>query len=523
MSHLEFVFINRFPTNTYLVETPNNINPLVKIYQPETELGSIFKIVALSHVIPDGKIWADATPKLSAQEIVSIYEENVQKPDFDLAVFVHNYFELPGINQDDVFTSDTNDSTESHINNLWHHLRRNKDKSSALSTLIPLPNDYIVPGGRFNEIYYWDSYFTMLGLSVSGHHDLIESMIENFAWLMRTFGFIPNGNRSYYLSRSQPPFFALMVDLLCKENPKFIVKYTDELKLEYHFWMKAENCKVINIGNGILNRYFDQEDSPRTEMFAQDFDLAKAVDNPTFYKNVRSACESGWDFSSRWFSDSQNLSSIITCDILPVDLNCLLYFHETMIAKSYQEQGNKDLADLYQSKADDRKSLILTYFWNEELGYFFDYNYQTKSSTNIISAAGLFPLFFGICTQEQAEKTVATATKFLLKPGGIATTNNHTGQQWDAPNGWAPLQWIAFIGFKNYGFQDLASDLASRWLSLNDVVFKNTGKMLEKYNVEDLGLISGGGEYPVQDGFGWTNGVYLAMKDEVNKMNNFKK
>ena len=269
MSHLEFVFINRFPTNTYLVETPNNINPLVKIYQPETELGSIFKIVALSHVIPDGKIWADATPKLSAEEIVSIYEENVQKPDFDLAVFVHNYFELPGINQDDGFTSDTNDSTESH---------------SALSTLIPLPNDYIVPGGRFNEIYYWDSYFTMLGLSVSGHHDLIESMMENFAWLMRTFGFIPNGNRSYYLSRSQPPFFALMVELLCKENPKFIVKYTDELKLEYHFWMKAENCKVINIGNGILNRYFDQEDSPRTEMFAQDFDLAKAVDNPTFYK-----------------------------------------------------------------------------------------------------------------------------------------------------------------------------------------------------------------------------------------------
>jgi len=194
-----------------------------------------------------------------------------------------------------------------------------------------------------------------------------------------------------------------------------------------------------------------------------------------------------------------------------------------MIAKSYQEQGNKDLADLYQSKAHDRKSLILTYFWNEELGYFFDYNYQTKSSTNIISAAGLFPLFFGICTQEQAEKTVATATKFLLKPGGIATTNNNTGQQWDAPNGWAPLQWIAFIGFKNYGFQDLASDLASRWLSLNDVVFKNTGKMLEKYNVEDLGLISGGGEYPVQDGFGWTNGVYLAMKAEVNKMNNFKK
>ena len=127
----------------------------------------------------------------------------------------------------------------------------------------------------------------------------------------------------------------------------------------------------------------------------------------------------------------------------------------------------------------------------------------------------MYPLFAGVASPDQANRSIEYLSTHFLRPGGWVTTENKSGQQWDAPNGWAPLQWITFIGLKNYGAMDLANEAANRWLNLNEQVFNRTGRMMEKYNVEDLSLDAGGGEYPVQDGFGWTNGVYLALSNEI--------
>jgi alpha,alpha-trehalase len=147
--------------------------------------------------------------------------------------------------------------------------------------------------------------------------------------------------------------------------------------------------------------------------------------------------------------------------------------------------------------------------WNKDWSYFFDYDFKQKQALQKISIAGVMPLFCELATKEQAALAKTTFEKHLLKDGGAVSTVYHTGEQWDAPNGWAPLQYIAVKGFLNYSLNDLARTIAERWMAVNEKVFNNTGKMLEKYNVEDINLESGGGEYPTQDGFGWTNGVYL--------------
>jgi alpha,alpha-trehalase len=378
----------------------------------------------------------------------------------------------------------------------------------------------------------------MLGLKESGETVMIENMIKNFAYLIDTYGHIPNGNRSYYLSRSQPPFFSLMVDLLATIKGNNVYKtYLPQLEKEYNYWMDktAKTKHAVKMPDGsVLNRYYDRDSVPRQESFKEDFELSEAVANElamrikmsspealkkmldekkaTVCRNLRSGAESGWDFSSRWLQDEKNMSTIQTTSIIPVDLNCLLYNLETVIAKG--KFLNKDVkgSNTFKTIAAKRKAAILKYCWNEKAGFFCDYNIEWRQQNNNITAAGMYPLFTKIATAAQAHMVAATATKNLLKPGGIVTSTNTTGQQWDAPNGWAPLQWVAIAGLNNYGQKKMATDIASRWLALNDKVYAATGKMMEKYNVEDLTKEAGGGEYPSQDGFGWTNGVYLAAK-----------
>lgn len=485
---------------------------ILSIYRPSHDLGILFALVAESHIFEDGKVWADAIPLLHPTNILHQYLTNKDLPNFDLNAFVNQNFVWPPLNLATEFESDTSRSTTEHINRLWPYLRRHPDENTDISSLINLPYPYIVPGGRFNEIYYWDSYFTMLGLEQSGQLELMVSMVKNFSWMIQRYGFIPNGNRTYYLSRSQPPFFALMVELLAKTDTTARVQYLDSLVKEYQFWV--ENRSVI-IGEDQLNIYADSENQPRTEMYAQDIHL-NTEKNENFYIDVKAACESGWDFSSRWFADGQNLKSIQTTSILPVDLNCLIYLLEKTIAQAYSENGQLDNSEIFKTRYKLRSHNILKYFWDDDKGYFFDYNLHNNSTTDVTSAAGIFPLFAGICPPSHAHRAIRYLCTHLLRPGGVVTTDRITGQQWDAPNGWAPLQWIAFVALKNYNADELATDLAQRWTMLNDTVFKNTGKMLEKYNVEDINQLSGGGEYPVQDGFGWTNGVYLAMKKALD-------
>jgi alpha,alpha-trehalase len=482
---------------------------------PDQSMPSLFADVQRARCFSDQKTFPDAVPKGLLEAVTLEYEKlkSSGKP-FDLCDFVKQHFLLPVPHevsvpaQGDVLT---------HLKQLWPLLRRAPDTPSIGSSLLPLPNAYIVPGGRFREIYYWDSYFTMLGLRVSDEDALIESMVENFAYLIRSFGKIPNGNRTYYLSRSQPPFFALMVELLAGEKGEAtLVKYLPELRAEYVFWTDQANVKGHSVrmpGGEVLTRYYDERDQPRPEAFALDEETAEKSGRAKegIYRHIRAACESGWDFSSRWFDRSGKLEGIRTLDIVPVDLNCLLWQLESTLARACRLAGQTQEAERYETAAAARARAILKYFWSEREGFFVDYDFREQEQRTSLTLAGVFPLFFKIANEEQAKRVADVLETRFLRPGGLVTSLVDSGHQWDAPNGWAPLQWMAIRGLQRYGHGDLADEVRKRWVDLNIAVFKRTGKIMEKYNVVNTSLEAGGGEYPGQDGFGWTNGVLLDL------------
>lgn len=485
-------------------------------------LHPLYEAVQESDLFTDSKFFVDAVPKFPVTEIVSNYQSEKDKDAFDLKKFVEANFILP-VTTDSAYSS-AQKNIDTHLHDLWEELKRKPGAKGG--TLIPLPNEYIVPGGRFREIYYWDSYFTMLGLQESKRTDLIESIIDNFAYLIHEFGFIPNGNRTYYLSRSQPPFFALMINLLSEEKgEQVLLKYKTALKKEYDFWMdgatelsaSANAIKhVVLLKDGaVLNRYWDEKATPRPEAYSEDLHLSNGKPNAAaIYRDIRAAAASGWDFSSRWFADKVNMETIQTTSVIPVDLNCLLLFMEKLLQKIYALENDTPNANLFAAKIQQRKKAIHQYCWNEAEGSFFDYNFISQQQEIHFNLATAFPLFFNAASNEQAAAVASLVENKFLHKGGLVTTIYKTGQQWDAPNGWAPLQWITYQGLKNYRFNELAGKIKSNWLRNCEKVFAATGKMMEKYNVMDTDVSAGGGEYPNQDGFGWTNGVYLKMKAE---------
>lgn len=493
-----------------------------KELSPDQRFGDLFAAVQLAQLFPDGKTFVDCTPKQSADDILAAYDAQKQEANFDLKAFVLAHFELPK-RYDSGFSSDTSRAVSEHINLLWDVLTREPETNGA-GSLIPLPKPYIVPGGRFREVYYWDSYFTMLGLQAAGKVEMIENMVDNFAYLIDTIGFIPNGNRTYYITRSQPPFFAAMVQLLADVKGKEVIaKYLPQLVKEYAFWMqnadKASSnaptqAHVVRLKDGaILNRYWDSGNSPRPESYREDVKTAETSGRPKaeIYQDLRAGAASGWDYSSRWFADGVSIATVQTTAIIPVDLNALLYNLELTIARAYELRGDEDNAGLYDQRAGTRRDALMRYCWNEELGFFFDYNFKTDRQTGIVSLAAAYPLFFNMVSPEQAKAIASVIEDQLLQAGGVVSTPNETGEQWDAPNGWAPLQWITIKGLRNYSIEELATKISDRWIALNTRVYQNTGKMVEKYNVMDMSLNAGGGEYPLQDGFGWSNGVLLTL------------
>ncbi|MEZ5059178.1 MAG: alpha,alpha-trehalase TreF [Saprospiraceae bacterium] len=483
---------------------------------PDVIYGPLFEAVQMQEIFPDSKTFVDCIPKKDPENILEAYQLESSREGFDLKRFVNEYFEIPSPPTSG-FKSDTNRPIIHHIKILWDVLKREKDEHIPGSSLLPLPYPYIVPGGRFNEIYYWDSFFTMQGLKADGKTDVIENMVKNFAYLIETVGFIPNGNRTYFLGRSQPPFFAEMVKLLAElKGKQILLDYLPSLKKEYDFWMrrsdggeKAQLRTFETESGSILNRYWDHFETPRQESYKEDVHDAKSYqgNKEEFYRHIRAGAESGWDFSSRWFKNPDKISSIETTSILPVDLNCLLYGLEQTLELAYDLDGNLEQSKAFRDKAKHRAAAIYANFWDEAQGFYFDYHLKNNNRTDAITAAGIFPLYFKLATPEQAKKVATFTAKHLLKEGGLVTTTIQSGQQWDAPNGWAPLQFIAYVGFKNYGLDELADQIKTRWTDLCTKVYQNTGKMMEKYNVEDMNLDAGGGEYPVQDGFGWSNGV----------------
>ena len=315
-----------------------------------------------------------------------------------------------------------------------------------------------------------------------------------------------------------------MVEILKQEKgDEILLKYLPVLEKEYSFWMEdkvtlsarnlASRRVVLLNKNTVLNRYWDEYDTPRPESYREDIELVKSIKNPSegIFRHIRAGAESGWDFSSRWFKDGQNMNTIHTTDILPVDLNCLLWNLEKTLFKAYLLTDNTEKSNEYFDLSNQREKAIEKYFYNQEKDFYFDYDFIEQKHTNCYSLAAVFPLFFGIADALQGKNVSEILKENFLKEGGFITTLNNTGQQWDAPNGWAPLQYIVYQGLLNYGFTRLADEAKNRWLKTNENVYHETGKMTEKYNVETLNSMAGGGEYPNQDGFGWTNGVYLRL------------
>ncbi|MGH8171194.1 MAG: alpha,alpha-trehalase TreF [Steroidobacteraceae bacterium] len=489
--------------------------PAPFVATPAQLFGPLFVQVQMDALFPDGKAFPDAVPKDPPPVILRRYRAARPRSRAALLRFVNSTFSFP--TEAGTPPAQPDKSLQGHIARLWPLLTRQPVVPPAYSSLLYVPKPYVVPGGRFREFYYWDSYFTMLGLIPDGHLDTARDLVDDFSYMLREYGHIPNGARTYYLSRSQPPVYYLMVGLLSPDPAGAWSRHLPELEREYAYWMQGaaglrpgmarEN--VVEMPDGsLLNRYWDAADTPREESYRNDVLIARRSRRPPaqVYRDIRAAAESGWDFSSRWLADGRHLTTIDTTDIVPIDLNSLLYGLEQAISSGCAARHESACAQRFADRARRRRQTIDRYLWDPKAGYFMDYDWRHGRRTGELSAATLYPLFTGVADIRQADAVGAVTQMRLLERGGIVTTNIHSGQQWDAPNGWPPLQWIAVVGFRRYDQPALAREIARRWLATVQRVFANTGKLVEKYDVEH-NLPGGGGEYPLQDGFGWTNGV----------------
>jgi len=477
----------------------------------------LFEQVQSSGLFADSKTFPDCAPRMDPLDILIRYRRIKRRPDFDLRLFITRHFWLPQ-QMDSQYVSNPENSLKEHIDQLWPVLTREPQDHIPWSSLLALPQAYIVPGGRFSETYYWDSYFTMLGLAESGRNDLLKCMADNFAWMIEKYGHIPNGNRTYYLSRSQPPVFALMVELFEEDGVRGAKRYYEHLLMEYAFWMDGSESLNLNQAyrhavrmpdGSLLNRYWDDRDTPRDESWIEDVETAKHSGRPPneVYRDLRAGAESGWDYSSRWLRDTQRLASIRTTQFIPIDLNAFLFKLESTIANLSGLKGDREGEAMFRQRASDRRAAVNRYLWDEEKGCYRDYDWR-RGEQALFSAASTVPLYVGMVSHEQADRIAVAVRERLLTPGGMMATEYETGEQWDKPNGWAPLQWMAIQGFKLYGNDELGDQIARSWLNTVNGFYQQHHKLIEKYHIASgTPREGGGGEYPLQDGFGWSNGV----------------
>ncbi|KAM3722808.1 Trehalase [Dirofilaria immitis] len=412
------------------------------------------------------------------------------------------------------------------LNQRWKDLCRQviKIDNPKQNSLIEVPHPFIVPGGRFREFYYWDAYWIVKGLIAS---DLFETHLLENGFSAPLFGFVPNGGRVYYLRRSQPPFLIPMVYEYYEatRDAKFIKENFNHLVKEYEFWVQKRAVKIKD-KNGYEHsayQYRTTSNVPRPESFLVDVEDALKIrekDRQQFFQNVASAAESGWDFSSRWFRDRKTMQTIETTNILPVDLNALLCWNVNILKYFANIIGNEKKTEEFEKKGRSACKTLNAIFYNETEKAWFDYNLRTRSHNVMFYSAAIMPLFTGCYTTLDYDKS-AKVIDFMNRsrvfnyPNGIPASLKNTGQQWDLPNGWPPLQHIIIEGMRksdNPDTQEMAFKLARKWILANYKVYETTKKMWEKIDVTGAIPKPGvGGEYDVQDGFGWTNGVILDL------------
>jgi len=403
--------------------------------------------------------------------------------------------------------------------------------------LLYLPHPYIVPGGRFNEMYGWDSYFIELGLLENKRLDLARNMVENLLYEVQYYGTVLNANRTYYLQRSNPPLLSEMVLAYYERvnDKKWLATTLPTLMKLHQYWITAPHL-IPKIG---LSRYYAggngpaPEESPvyyqkAREYFKQYYigdydkniyyDVKKNQLRALFYIADRTVRESGFDITAKYGPFSASI-----LDYAPVDLNVLLYQMEKDIATINKLLGYDKMSAVWLHIAAARSKAINQYMWNNTLGYYFDYNFKTDQQRPYVYATTFYPLWAGVASKAQA-KSLVNNLPILLGNGGIVTSAYRPGLQWDAPFGWAPMQYFAVKGLIRYGYKEEASEIAQRFIRTINKQFEETHQLYEKYDVQLSSNQMKGkilyGYNTNEIGFGWTNGVYLKFANYLDHSKN---
>jgi len=470
----------------------------------------------------------------------------------DIMDFVERYFDPPGSDLEtgcsgylrdfkhgrefDSIQDENLRAFASELHNLWPSLCK-KYTSSALDnparhSLIPLRHPIImVSGDQSFGSYYWETYFIMLGLLRSSMLDTCMRILENFSDLILDLGIIPSGMRSYYLTRSQPPFFALMVDAyIRKSNDTSVgVEFLPAIEAEYAFWRKEPN--QLHVGNHTLARYYDQTPWPRSEAYWEDMQRAEDAgltlgDRSNYWRSIRSAAASGWDFSSRWCYSEDNASAIcgaylentMTDRIIPVDLNAILHRVEIILSRYWLIAGNEVKANRYKELAEIRNEAMEAILWDSTNSRYRDLvvledERNPSYASHSEFASDFAPLWFMADALKAARKEAMLESLLnspLVQVGGVSTgVDNGSKQKWDWPNALPPEQLIIINGVRNVGENGIAvaRNLTETWITSNYLAYNRTGMMPDMLDSTQLGKEGNN----TSSSFGWSIGVVLEL------------
>ncbi|CAF2027597.1 hypothetical protein Bca4012_080251 [Brassica carinata] len=518
-----------------------------------------------NEITPDPKFYIDLSLKLphhlstveAAFNDLTSGSRDLPVPVKKLEKFVHEYFDdakdlVPHEPED--FVTDPfefllnveNDQVRQwarEVHGLWktlcYRVSDSVRESPDRHTLLPLPEPVIIPGSRFKEVYYWDSYWVIKGLMTSKMFTTAKGIVTNLMSLVETYGYALNGARAYYTNRSQPPLLSSMVYEIynATQDEELVRKAIPVLLKEYEFWNSGKHKVVIRNASGndhMLSRYYAMWNMPRPESYVFDQESASAFSNTVekqrFLRDIATAAETGCDFSTRWMRDPPNFATMATTSVVPVDLNVFLLKMELDIAFMMDICGDKNGSERFVKASEAREKAFETVFWNEKAGQWLDYwlssdgdepeTWKAENQNTNVFASNFAPIWISsFNSDENLVKKVVKALKNsgLIAPAGILTSLKNSGQQWDYPNGWAPQQEIIVTGLARSGVKEakeIAEEIARRWIRSSYSVYNTSGSIHEKLNVAEFGEYGGGGEYKPQTGFGWSNGVILAFLEE---------
>ncbi len=386
-------------------------------------------------------------------------------------------------------------------------------------SLLPSPYPVMVPAGRFQEAYYWDTYFGMKGLLATGRIEIAQMQVENLLAYVRKFGFVPNGGRDYYLSRSQPPFLSSMVREVFDQTIGLAQSAGEKTKLrtwlkerayplvkrDYEdFWMNPETRLDVSTG---LNHHWDDINLPRPERHGADNELALGKT----YRDARAGAESGLDFTDAFQNEPTQIAGTL--------LNSMLYKTETDLAWMASQAGDSVAARKYTAAANRRKNAMDRYLWNPRKGYYEPYHLRARRTVDVFSADAYSALFVGLADKEKA-KAMHSALGQIEREGGLMASNLESSvHQWDGTNGWAPYQVMAIDGLRRYGYEEDAKRIARKWVNGVSKTYRDGGSMYERIDVVQLSKpATDDHKYPTQEGFLWTNGSFVWAAVDVLKL-----